>query len=135
MGAINKVVEIGIYSENLERAERFYSVILGLKLVNKKQGRHVFLSAGRNMLLIFNPKETVRGGKGIPPHAANGPSHFAFEIEREDYGQWKNALQDHGIAIESEVEWEEYGSKSIYFRDPDNHSVELITKGFWPIRE
>ena len=131
---VAKVIETGIYSEDLEKAEKFYTTILGLDVVSKQLPRHVFLSAGKSMLLIFNPRETLKGGGGIPTHSASGPAHFAFEIEPQDYDLWKLRLTDNKIKIESEVVWDGR-SKSIYFRDPDNHSVELMTKGFWPVED
>jgi hypothetical protein len=33
--------------------------------------------------------------------------------------------------MESRVKWEA-GGESIYFRDPDEHLVELATPGIWP---
>jgi catechol 2,3-dioxygenase-like lactoylglutathione lyase family enzyme len=39
-------------------------------------------------------------------------------------------LQSKSVAIESEVAWPN-GTESIYFRDPDQNLVELITPGFW----
>nr|WP_197998803.1 hypothetical protein [Gimesia aquarii] len=36
------------------------------------------------------------------------------------------------IGIESRVNWPR-GGESIYFRNPDNHVVELATPGIWPI--
>jgi catechol 2,3-dioxygenase-like lactoylglutathione lyase family enzyme len=41
-------------------------------------------------------------------------------------------LAEHGVGIESEVQWD-LGGTSLYFRDPDGHSVELATPGVWPI--
>ena len=36
----------------------FYVNRLGLDLVSEEEGRHVFLKAGKSMLLIFNPENT-----------------------------------------------------------------------------
>jgi len=35
-----------------------------------------------------------------------------------------------GIEIEQEVDWN-IGMLSFYFRDPDNHLVEIVQAGFW----
>jgi hypothetical protein len=35
-----------------------------------------------------------------------------------------------GVAVESRVKWQR-GGMSLYFRDPDAHSVELATTGTW----
>jgi catechol 2,3-dioxygenase-like lactoylglutathione lyase family enzyme len=36
-----------------------------------------------------------------------------------------------GIAIESRITWAR-GGTSLYFRDPDGHSLEVATPGLWP---
>jgi catechol 2,3-dioxygenase-like lactoylglutathione lyase family enzyme len=40
-------------------------------------------------------------------------------------------LKSRGIAIEEVKQWER-GGKSLYFRDPDGHLLELVTPGCWP---
>ena len=36
-----------------------------------------------------------------------------------------------GVAVESRV-IQTHGGTSLYFRDPDGHSVEVATPGLWP---
>jgi catechol 2,3-dioxygenase-like lactoylglutathione lyase family enzyme len=57
--------------------------------------------------------------------------HLAFAIGAGDLAQWESRLRKLGIDIESRVRWER-GGTSLYFRDPDNRSVELATPGIWP---
>ena len=45
---------------------------------------------------------------------------------------WRQHLRQQAVPIESEVTWDG-GARSLYFRDPDNHVVELITPGFWAL--
>ena len=64
--------------------------------------------------------------------AASGRSHLAFSIAAEDIEPWRERLAGEGVAVESTVSWPG-GASSLYFRDPDQHLVELITPGFWAI--
>jgi catechol 2,3-dioxygenase-like lactoylglutathione lyase family enzyme len=73
----------------------------------------------------------VSGGV-IPPHGASGRSHLAFSITAEDAEPWEKRLAVEGVAVESVVNWPGC-ARSVYFRDPDQHLVELISKGFWAI--
>ena len=66
----------------------------------------------------------------LPPHDGNGPLHFAFAIPHGSDGEWETHLLTSGITIESTVTWPR-GGRSLYFRDPDNHMVELLTPGVW----
>jgi len=57
--------------------------------------------------------------------------HVGFAISTESYEPWLAYLKARGVAIESETRWPP-GGRSLYFRDPDDHLVELITPGIWP---
>ena len=130
MTAIQDLVEIGIYVEDLDRAERFYVDVLGLEVRVKEGGRHVFFRVGdRTMLLLFRPEATLKGDI-LPAHGARGPGHFALGIAAEDLDAWRRRLGEHGVAIEHEETWP-LGGHSLYFRDPAGNSVELITPGVW----
>lgn len=111
---------------------------LGLDLVSEEKGRHVFLKAGKSMLLIFNPENTrFSVNSNFPTHGAITPPssiHFALEIEQVDYEVARNILKQNGIPIEKEMSWDSDG-KSIYFRDPVGNLVEVITKGQWPVND
>jgi catechol 2,3-dioxygenase-like lactoylglutathione lyase family enzyme len=89
---------------------------------------------GSQVLLLFRrggSNDGVRFDGGFIPGAdAQGTTHFAFAIEAQTYDAWKSHMQSAGVAIESEVNWER-GGRSLYFRDPDGHLVELATPGLW----
>jgi len=130
MEEILGVIETGIYVEDLEQAEAFYRDVLGLPVLFKEVGRHVFFQVGdRNVLLIFKP-ETTRKGDILPAHGATGPSHFALGVPADALDAWRSRLARHGVALEKEMHWPGGGS-SIYFRDPAGNSVELITPHVW----
>ncbi len=133
MGAVVKikaVVETAIYVDDLQAAEAFYRTVLGLPVMGKEPGRHVFFRVGEgNVLLAFLAEATLKGDQ-LPPHGASGPGHFALGIEADSLDAWRKLLQGHGVTIEKEVEWPR-GGKSLYFRDPAGNSVELVTPGVW----
>ena len=130
-----KIIETCIYSPDLEEMKNFYINYLGLEFVSEEKGRSVFLKAGKSMLLIFNPVNTLNHIKKLfPIHGAITPPsiiHFALEIQKEDYEKWKDTLQNNKISIEKEIELK--SSRSIYFRDPAGNLVEFITNNAWPV--
>jgi catechol 2,3-dioxygenase-like lactoylglutathione lyase family enzyme len=127
---IKAVVETAIYVDDLRATETFYGTILGLQVIGKEPGRHVFFQVGEaSVLLAFLAEETLKGDH-LPSHGTTGPGHFALGIEAQAFNSWRNLLQGHGVAIEKEVEWPR-GGKSLYFRDPSGNSVELVTPGVW----
>ena len=129
MPPIEHLVEAGIYADDLDQAEAFYGDCLGLEVLTREPGRHLFLKVGNSVLLIFRPEATLKGGF-LPPHGTEGPGHFALGIPTESLDEWKKHLANHGVEIEKEVEWPR-GGKSLYFRDPAGNSVEMVTRGLW----
>jgi catechol 2,3-dioxygenase-like lactoylglutathione lyase family enzyme len=127
---IETIVETAIYADDLNLAETFYSTVLGLPIIGREQGRHVFFRVGASsVLLIFNPDTTIKG-EVLPAHGARGPGHFALGIPTSSLDAWRAHLIAQGIAIEKEVTWP-LGGRSLYFRDPAGNAVELITPGIW----
>jgi catechol 2,3-dioxygenase-like lactoylglutathione lyase family enzyme len=127
---IKSVVETAIYVDGLDDAEDFYGRILGLRVMGKEPGHHVFFQAGEaNVLLAFLPETTLKGDQ-LPPHGASGAGHFALGIDAEAFDAWRTLLQSHGVSIEQEVEWPK-GGRSLYCRDPAGNLVELVTPGVW----
>jgi catechol 2,3-dioxygenase-like lactoylglutathione lyase family enzyme len=127
---IKAVVETAVYVDDLQAAETFYATVLGLTVLGKEAGRHVFFRVGEgSVLLAFRADATLKGDQ-LPPHGASGPGHFALGIEAASLDAWRERLQGHGVVIEREVAWPR-GGKSLYFRDPAGNSVELVTPGVW----
>ena len=133
---INGIVETCLYSRDLPRSVRFYRDELGLRLLESGEKFCVFGVAGKQVLLLFRSGGTLEPvhtpGGVIPPHDASGRLHIAFAVSEEDFGAWEKLLVARGISIESEVNWPT-GGQSLYFRDPDDHLVELATPGLWKV--
>jgi catechol 2,3-dioxygenase-like lactoylglutathione lyase family enzyme len=92
--------------------------------------------ADRNVLLLF--RKGQRWNPFRRPVArfrrtmAREQLHVAFAIPAAAEADWQRRLAERGIAIESTVDWPR-GGRSLYFRDPDQHLLELITPGCWSI--
>lgn len=128
-----EVLETAVYADDLEAAEAFYTSVLGLEVIARVEGRHVFFRCGRGVFLVFDPAATAEGGV-IPGHGARGPGHMAFAMPLEELGAWKARLETRGIEIERDYTWPN-GGRSLYFRDPAGNSIELATSGIWGIGE
>jgi catechol 2,3-dioxygenase-like lactoylglutathione lyase family enzyme len=128
---IEGIVETSVYVSDLERAASFYEGVMGLDRVEHDEGRHLFLRAGRGMLLLFIAEATARPGGTIPPHGASGPVHFALSVAPEEIDPWRERLVRHGVEIELEKSWGDETLRSLFFRDPDGTLVELIPARTW----
>ncbi len=134
MPAPRRILETSLYVEDMTRASQFYREVVGLALLSSSE-RITALDAGEGtVLLLFKRGATLQGlkfpGGHIPPHDGSGPLHFAFAVDEGDLDGWEEHLGRHGVVVESRVRWGR-GGRSLYFRDPDGHSVELATPGVW----
>jgi catechol 2,3-dioxygenase-like lactoylglutathione lyase family enzyme len=121
--------EAALYVDDLAAAERFWRR-LGLQVVGRQPGRHVFFRAGRDMLLLFDA-QAARQSAGVPPHGATGAGHVALDVpDLEALDRWRAHLALVGVDIEHEHAWPA-GGISLYFRDPSGNSLELLTRGTW----
>lgn len=136
MPQVHGLLETAIYVHDLNRAVEFYQRVFQFPTLLESPRLIALDVAGRNVLLLFlagettNPFETPGGI--IPGHGGSGPDHFAFSISAQELQPWRLHLESQRIAVESQVNWPG-GAQSLYFRDPDDNLVELITPGFWRI--
>jgi catechol 2,3-dioxygenase-like lactoylglutathione lyase family enzyme len=132
--AVRRVLETSLYCDDPVAVARFYRDVLDLDLLIESE-RLIALDAGEaTVLLIFKRGSSAEGVTGdvgrLPPHDGSGPVHLAFAIDAEEVAGWERRLAEKGITVESRLRWPR-GGTSLYFRDPEGHSVELATPGLW----
>lgn len=126
-----RIFETSLYGPDLDQLQAFYQNVLGLERIARFGERGVALRCDGDVLLLFDPEESIESDGPVPPHGARGPGHVAFAVSRDDLPAWRAHLASCGVDIEAEVPWED--GHSIYFRDPAGNSVELATPGIWGV--
>jgi catechol 2,3-dioxygenase-like lactoylglutathione lyase family enzyme len=132
---ISHILETALYVADLDRSQLFYTSLLGFEPFLRDERMAALGVPGGGVLLLFRqggsaqPSATPVGI--IPAHDAVGRMHLAFAIPRGELGAWETLLGAHKIEIESRITWAR-GGTSLYFRDPDGHSIEVATPGLWP---
>ncbi|HXE10573.1 MAG TPA: VOC family protein [Bryobacteraceae bacterium] len=129
------IVETALYVANVDRAAEWYRRIFGFPIIFQQEDRLRVLEIGeKQVLLLFKEGASLRPqnlpGGTIPPHDGSGPAHMAFGMNTADAEQWEKLLTENGVEIEGRVDWGE-GDRSLYFQDPDNHVLELISHDHW----
>ena len=136
MPALERVIETAIYVEDLVRAAAFYEQVMDLPVMVSDDRFRAYDIGGQSVFLVFKRGATLETvhlpGGTIPPHDGHGPLHLAFGIKADELPAWEQRLKDKGVVIEARTDWPR-GGKSIYFRDPDNHLLEMVTRGVWKI--
>ncbi len=121
---LNGVLETALYVDDIPRSVRFYETLLGLTLIDSSERLCAMGVAGRQLLLLCK-----KGASG--DHDGSGNLHLAFAIAAPELEAWESWLAANGVDIESRRTWPR-GGRSIYFRDPDRHLLEIATPGVWP---
>jgi catechol-2,3-dioxygenase len=117
---VTGVNELVLEVLDLERAEHFYSQLLGLPVVERWEHRDaVWVMAGKQTRIgLWKPQVGVAGGRG-GVHV-----HYALHIAEEDYG----AIVEHLRGCGLEVIEDDFGhSRAAYVTDPDGNVVEFWT--------
>lgn len=117
---VNGINHVTLRVRDLDRAEHFYTGVLGLKRVGERPGMR-FYSSGRfahELALIRDP--------GFQPVGASGLAHVCFNVADEDR---LRALYRHCLALGWPVGdgVDHRVMHSFYLRDPDGYVIELGT--------
>ena len=136
MPKLDGILETAIHTQDMAKSRAFYEGVLGLAPIFSDHRLSAYAVAARDVLLVFQKgttAQTVTMASGtIPGHAGDGTLHVAFAIGKDELDAWESQLTTHGITIEGRNDWSR-GGRSIYFRDPDGHLLELATPGLWPV--
>jgi catechol 2,3-dioxygenase-like lactoylglutathione lyase family enzyme len=134
MPKVNRILETSLYVADLDRSQAFYERVFGFAVMLRDHRMCALAVPGREALLLFKLGASVAPSQlpfgTIPPHDGHGRQHLCFSIDFADLDSWQAHLERSGVAIESRLRWPNGGS-SLYFRDPDHHSIEVGTPGLW----
>ena len=113
----------GVDVFDLDRAERFYTEVLGLTTV-QRFGRHqVLLQCGNLNLALFERRD-------LPPRVTDrienplGKGHHAFAVSRTDWQAAQEVFKVRNVPTYGPIDWEDHDC--LYFLDPDGNLLELV---------
>lgn len=136
MAKLESISHSGICVGDLREAERFYTDLLGAKVVGRvnfnvddaRRGRsvHTNLVLGDYLFALMLPRDRMPMPEEDELRGANGFRH-GFAVPHEQFDQILDRLSAEGIVYEGPVNHPEKGplGQSIYFKDPGGNFLEL----------
>ncbi len=112
---------LALYSSNLEACVRFYTELLGMKIVWQPDVDNIYLSSGTDNLALHRASADF---KAAPSQRLD---HLGFFLHRrEDVDAWYQFMQDNQVTIKAAPKDHRDGTRSFYCADPDGNVVQLI---------
>lgn len=127
---VTGIIEAALYVDDVARAVMFYETVLGFETIALDERLTAMSVGGRQVLLVC--KRGASANIADVPHDATGQQHIAFSAADSDMDAWAARLREHGIAINRDRRWER-GGRSLYFHDPEGHTLELASPGVWSV--
>ncbi len=124
---IQQLGHVVIKVRDLDRAEQFYSGVLGLPIVARRDNPLMtFFSLGNHHDFAI-----LAVGDDGPNSPSNAPGlfHVAFRVGEsiEDLREAKAHLESNGVTVQMIAD--HTVTKSVYFADPDGNGVEVYVDG------
>ena len=122
---LDGIHHIALNVKDLDRAERFYTEVLGFKVTHRftKGLNHLMLDTGNSAIALFEaPDLEVKDAMDLL--SETGYLHLAFKIQRDRFPAVIDELKKHNVGIDSGPVKRGDG-ESIYFNDPDHNHLEI----------
>ena len=121
---LDGVHHIGVNVSNLDRAESFYTNILGFKVIDRYQEeiRHSMLDTGATKIHLFESPD-LEFDDAITRLSEDGYAHMAFGINRKQFPQVMAKLKKHNITFRGPLILGK--GESVHFKDPDGNHLEI----------
>lgn len=137
---LDRLLEVFLVVGDLPRACRFYGKTLALEPYGEPSDRGCLFHLPGGQLLglvdggVAAESNRTPGGRIPAVVQRGGPrvssAHLAFAVAPEQIDGWRDRLESEGVTVLTEVGWEK-GGRSLYFRDPDGHLLEIVSPGVW----
>jgi catechol 2,3-dioxygenase len=124
---------VNVYVRDADRAQKWYSDVLGLRTYDYRPGRAAFMSADPEQ---SHEVAVMAVGDDAPLQQKRqvGLNHMAWRLQSlDDLKEFYHRIKDKGVPIEH---ISDHGiSLGIYMRDPDGNGVEVyyeLPRQEWP---
>ena len=121
---LDGVHHIGVNVVNIERAEKFYSGVLGFRVAERyeEEIRHLMLDTGSATLHLFE-SPNLHMKNAIECLSDQGYAHIAFGTSRDTFPTVIEELKNKNVVFRGPLILGK--GESVHFTDPDGNHLEI----------
>ena len=119
---VKRLDHFGVDVSDLDRAERFYTEVLGMSVDMRLADQRLLRYGGGSCALFLKPDRVPGDPEQI--RSPLGKSHHAFEVAWDDLEAAIRLFDDRGIPHHAPIDWGDH--HCLYFLDPDGNLLELV---------
>ena len=119
---VRRLDHFGVDVRDLDRAELFYTDVLGMSVVMRLPDQRLLRYGDGNCALFLKPDRAPADPATIE-HPL-GKSHHAFEVSKEELERATGLFAERGIPYHAPIDWGDHDC--VYFLDPDGNLLELV---------
>lgn len=116
---------VALFVKNFEACEKFYTDILGMKVIWRPDDNNIYLTSGNDNLALHRAPEQFQ------PDKYQHLDHIGFFLdERNEVDVWYEYLKNQNVTIKVPPKDHRDNTRSFYCADPDGNVVQMI---YYPI--
>lgn len=119
---VKRLDHFGVDVADLDRAERFYTELLGMTVEMRQPDQRLLRYGDGNCALFWKPDRMPGGRDQI--ERPLGKSHHAFEVSWDDLERARQLFTERGVPQHTPIDWGDH--LCCYFLDPDENLLELV---------
>jgi len=119
---VGRLDHFGVDVADLDRAERFYTEVLGMSVVMRLPDQRL-LRYGDGNCALFEKRGRPAPDPSLIEHPL-GESHHAFRVEWDELDRARRLFAERGIPHHAPIDWGDH--HCLYFLDPDGNLLELV---------
>ena len=122
---------LAIPAGDLEKAEAFYTKILGCKTGNREKGKWVDIDFWGNELTLHASDHKLDSERHDVDMGNVSVPHFGVHLSRKDFDALKNRLKENGAKYYDEpylrFKGTKYEQETFFVKDPNENILEIKT--------
>jgi catechol 2,3-dioxygenase-like lactoylglutathione lyase family enzyme len=114
---------LALNARQLEAMKSFYVDLLGFQVEWEPDADNVYLSSGIDNLALHRAAQAP----GSSPSSPSALDHLGLIVRSAaDVDRWAEFLESRGVTLAAKPRTHRDGARSLYFKDPDGNTIQII---------